>query len=67
MTGGMAKYWIIPCGGQGTASCRSLTGFLQSPHFLCSKIYQVENMLSDENLQNELKAEISNFIVLIFM
>ena len=23
-------------GGQGTASCRSLTGLLQSPHFLCS-------------------------------
>ena len=39
MTGGMAKYWIIPrVGGQGTASCRPLTGLLQSPHFLCSYV-----------------------------
>ena len=25
--------------GQGTASCRSLTGLLQSPHFLCSYVH----------------------------
>ena len=25
-------------GGQGTASCRPLTGLLQSPHFLCSYV-----------------------------
>ena len=26
-------------GGQGAASCRSLTGLLQSPYFLCSYVY----------------------------
>ena len=28
-------------GGQGTASCRSLTGLLQSPHFLCSYVLMI--------------------------
>ena len=46
MTGGMVKYWIIPrVGGQGTASCRSLTGLLQSPHFLCSYILKRQSRI----------------------
>ena len=28
-------------GGQGAASCRLLTGLLQSPHFLCSYVVQL--------------------------
>ena len=31
-------------GGQGTASCRSLTGLLQSPHFLCSNVFICEGL-----------------------
>ena len=31
-------------GGQRAASCRSLTGLLQSPHFLCSNVLGVEQI-----------------------
>ena len=39
MTGGMAKYWIIPrVGDKELPSVDHLTGLLQSPHFFCSYV-----------------------------
>ena len=39
MTGGMAKYWIIPrVGDKELPRVGHLTGLLQSPHFLCSYV-----------------------------
>ena len=37
-------------GGQGTASCRSLSGLLQSPHFLCSYERKRERERERENV-----------------
>ena len=41
MEGEIREKFLI--GGQGTASCRPLTGLLQSPHFLCSSYVLLES------------------------
>ena len=40
-------------GGQGTASCRSLTGLLQSPYFLCSYVHLLVNFRAHSSVAKE--------------
>ena len=42
-------------GGQGAASCRSLTGLLQSPHFLCSYVLMCKRC--EEEVTSKRKCE----------